>query len=603
MSDSVPSHRAFLSVELPFVLPASGAECAPSSARKVESYLPAPTLCRLLTNSASTSAPAAGDEGGGSTYDLTDAQKYSSEPQCSEWVGFDWSSDDESEEQKGSSADGTVKRRKLEKNRRDTTKVAGESENFSMDRDDLFPSLTPRVLIQSYCRNDVVMRVKRRRRVRRVMVGETVIREEALSGGEGEEAVETEVLGVVSREVEMVRPADFSFSLFTAEEKGTAPESCHGDIFPAAHFIHEKAPFEVNYEVGRRSNSVVTAAEESSSSPAGTHQAIVSDDFALPLCFAQPTDKLPPEPLPEQLNILKVLGCSPTGLEPNDPIEVQAVARLLQQRPVWIVRDLMEAVMQTGVCPRGFFNKRIANALTYVLPVGAFNRLRIRLDFNPYLVPTSVIYQRVGIRLFRRSMEGMLLRDISRAEKLEQAIQILRGREPFEPWRVAASSPPSAEGMVPVSAVPRCSLRESLLRVIQGGNLYIACQLVDVMESERIKRIVLNVLMGSDQSGEELLMSRRAESCGWLEPQAYTAVISAYTAALVKLIEEEVAPLLRELDTQGQPEKSTVAEETPLEDTALMSDDEGEWSSHSSFSGSAVVSSDEDGFDEEADEK
>lgn len=505
-----------------------------------------------------------------------------------------------------------------------------ENEEDPFSGESIFPSSTPQLLLNGYYRNDILLRVRQRYKVRCFRSRKTgkIIREEEIEtdedeGKEKEDKVkdcekdylrplvqqpaagieyqpsgqlcspstslhsraprfETTVLGVVSREVEIGRPADFAFSLFSKDEKERAPFSCSGDLFPPSHFLSAKTPFELKYEMGLQVNTAVLTAEQLSK-PLGclsqsikenmaTEKGVDEDDGSQPLFLSgtldtrseskkESTDSkgdlidlfhvplltvhpdagdagIPPPPLPRQIEFLRRVGSSPTGLDPDDPEEVKVVARLLEVRPVWSIKDLQEAAMQSGLCPRGHFTKRVIHALTYVIPIGAFNRLRIRLGFNPYSSPLNMLYQRVAVRLHRRSAVGMLLRDISRSEKIEQVIHELRTHKnnPIpHPWTIGmshtaritksgdcTSSDPhliietelrsvdfpahSSRGndveVLDVSGVPRCSLREHFCRTILHGQLNIYFQLIDSIESHAHQRIVTQALRRWRAKGE-----------------------------------------------------------------------------------------------------
>lgn len=85
-------------------------------------------------------------------------------------------------------------------------------------------------------------------------------------------------------------------------------------------------------------------------------------------------------------------------------------------------------MLYSGVCPRANFNKQLVNCVTYVIATGAFNRLRVRMNMNPFVNIRSVIYQRLMIRLLRRSEQGTLLRDASRSPYLASALAIILQR-------------------------------------------------------------------------------------------------------------------------------------------------------------------------------
>lgn len=575
------------------------------------------------------------------SFDIAHCQLYRTEPLWSTWRGTDWVSsedtaDEEEEEenvrQKAVPSNPSLSVSSLPRKKQKNAHAAnasssakseacqvegvsvennGKGEGTSFEEENMFPSSIPQLLLNGYYRNDLLLKVRHRTRVRRFRSRKTglIIREEEIESDENSNEstpigwhegevrhslpdpsiggnhsdgsspirrmlrFETSVLGVVSREVELARPADFAFSLYTNEEKNRASLCCNGDLFPPPHFLSAKAPFELKYEMGLQVNTAVLTAEQLekhsrgrsqrlsgdgatddddddvsppllSSGPESTHPSNTNDLstsnvdapdlFYIPLLTVNPDVEeggIPPLPLPQQEEFLRRVGSSPTGLTPKDPEEVRVVARLLAARPIWAIKDLQEAALHSGVCPRGHFTKRIIHALTYVIPIGAYNRLRIRLGFNPYAAPMNVLYQRVAVRLHRRSAAGMLLRDISRSDKVEQVIHAIRHRKdnPIPlPWIVGSDLParlqsssentlspshptipgstavvdsptPShfltgKEDALDVSGVPRCSLREHFCRTILRGQLNINFQLIDSIESHTHQRLVEQTL-------------------------------------------------------------------------------------------------------------
>lgn len=590
------------------------------------------------------------------SFSIAHNRLYRPDPLWNTWRGTDWTSDDDEEDEEEADAGSSFSSSSfvpqaysqstrsvphLSSHRSSSEKwrargiAPGVQQHQSEEEQDvfseeaIFPSSTPQILLNGYYRNDLLVRVRQRYRVRQIRnrtTGEILREEEIESDGDQMKKdenvflsserdvdrrplpstrsqpprLETTVLGVVSREVELARPADFAFSLFTKAEKEQAPFSCHGDVFPPSHFLSPRGPFELKYEMGLQVNTAVLAAEHWAKSACSLSQGIGSasttgekdkdDDLSGPSSSSEPggaltrrrnksldssedpsdllyiplltvhpdTDDtgIPPPPLPQQVEFLRRVGSSPSGLAPEDPEEVKAVATLLQARPIWAIKELQEAALQTGVCPRGHFNKRVIHSLTYVIPVGAFNRLRIRLGFNPYSNPLNVLYQRIAVRLHRRSAVGMLLRDISRSEKIEQVIHELRHRkdDPIPlPWTIKNQpailtssndhmhtrqnltvgargtaensqvhpSSRSEEEVLDVRGVPRCSLREHFCRTILRGQLSIYFQLIDCIESHAHQRLVEQTLRRwrgksdekkkADQSRIAMLSSSRGD--------------------------------------------------------------------------------------------
>lgn len=602
-----PPHRSFLSLELPFVVkpsrtcedaiqndvgqaPASLPQASPSEQRKIQSFLPPSVLHHFLLDDPTRQAgeaasvpslakdeppppssetgrvspqPLEGAAGSEKTkgFAVADPQLYSSEPLWRVWRGTDWESDEDDQHTKKEAASHHRSLSAIE------LLDSPEKEHQGVPHRTLFPSATPQLLINGYWRNDVLLHVRRRYRVKRIRSRSTgeILSETPVVDSAETPHIETSVLGVVSRELAIERPADFSFSLFTPREHAAAPLVCSRDVFPPAHYLSDRGMFEARYEMGRDVNTAVLAAEEVQQQPDGDGEphletsrvmAQRSDLDVLQLTADTSGSLLPPPQLPEQIEFLHRLGSSPTGLAPNDPKEIRVIACLLQARPVWQIKDLMEAALQTGVCPRLNFNKRVIHALTYVIPVGAYNRLRIRLDYNPYAHPTGVLFQRVAVRLIRRSDAGMLLRDISRSKHIRKVIEQIRadpGNEIPDPWVLPQSiidSPPSSASpinLLDLARVPRLSLREHFCRMILRGHLINSFQLIDVMESEVYQHMVAKVIeTHSVKMDEALSKKRREESFGWLSEATYKQVMQHFTLSLVSFIEDEVIQLLKE---------------------------------------------------------
>eukprot|EP00796_Vickermania_ingenoplastis_P010057 gene10057-7027_t len=642
MAELTDPHRAFLAVELPFCVPQSvrteyhsvssssslltqrterisdeAGAVPPWQKRKVESFLPSGILYQFIDADSTSHTPLsekkdltnASAKLASTGYDVGSERMYKAEPLWSTWRGTDWESctatDDDSTNPTTREHGRNAKYPKMK------TVVPKDS---TLSRRDIFPSMVPQLLVNGYYRNDVLMKVRRKSRVRQIRSRKTgkILREEEVEGsiegdgGDSAPSISTEVIGVVSRELEIGRPADFSFALFTPKERENAPERCGYEFFPPSHFITEKMLPEVRYEMGRTLNNVVMASEATykpreDSQDKFYEKTVIQRDSDLFL-LVQPTDPLPPKPLQAQLEFLKSIGSSPSGLEPDDPTEVLVVTRLLSGRPLWSMGELEEAIFQTGLCPSRNKNKRIIRALTYVLQKGPFNRLRIRLDYDPYRSPYSVIYQRLMIQLYRRSETGILLRDVSRADKLDAALQIVRTNpdNPIpEPWKLSDEGFSHVDGqsMPDWEHSPRCCAREVFARTTQRGQLSISTQIVDLLDLESF-RLFVNVLL-SDYVSEkkelrELSKEARTESFGWLSKPQNERLLSLFSSSLRAFIEDEVTPAINktaggvnsnEEDRQTQPDD---------EDDEEQADDEEEEDTDSSGSMAALGSSGSD---------
>lgn len=493
-------------------------------------------------------------------------------------------------------------------------------------RVNIFPSLEPQLLLQGYYRNDLLLRMGRRRRIRRYRDATTgeVLREELVDSmepnAEGHPIpsppLEATVVGVVSREVEIARPADFTFSLFSSDQAMKMPALCDGGLFPPSHYLNERAQYEVPYEPGRLANTSLpdhrssnttrtSATAAASTTPpsdatdiSGSGRAMTQWEMeTLPTITISPDDSAqPPVQLEAHETFLRSLGSSLDGSAATDPPEVRVVARLLAARPAWITRDLLNAVLQSGFCPRLHHNKQVVNCLTYIISNGPFNRLRLRLGYNPYAAAQSAVYQRIAVRLHRRSDIGVRLRDLSRSPHIESVVRILLERDRRR--RLAYQAIPGNEC--------RATLLELLCRTVRVGSLSLPFQLADAMDDAGIQEIVANIAAVTTP----MELSRRRLREGWMSGASYTRAMSRYTAALDLLLTEEVEPLLRKL--QGK-ETGVVEKGEGLGDAgssgpvheALHSGDDSHntsgGSSAASFGSSSVQSGDLSELDNESD--
>ncbi|KPA78280.1 hypothetical protein ABB37_06424 [Leptomonas pyrrhocoris] len=519
----------------------------------------------------------------------------------------------------------------------DVDDAADGTQSQKRRRQEVFPSIEPQVLLNGYYRNDLLVQVRRTRRVRRFRDPATnaVLREELIpngadngSGGReggrvGEPTLATAVLGVVSRELELARPADFTFSLFTPEQLRESPSLCGADFFPPAHYLSAKAPFEVRYEPGKDANTSVTSGNHvdgaaslaalrgdpaGASAESGTNAELrvsggtpsaalpptgVSSQFEF---GALPTISVGPEEttaLPTRLHahddFLHHLPSSLDGSRDDDPPEVRMMVRLLAERPAWIVHDLTNAMLQSGVCPRTHRNKQVMNCFTYVIRNGPFNRLRLRLGYDPYANSSSAPYERIAVRLHRRSDIGVRLRDVSRSPLIENVLRLLLERDRAR--RVAYKAEPGHER--------RSTLLELQCRAIREGLLVLPYQPIDAMDDAVIADVVRNVVVVD----EPMERSQRGQRRGWLSEAAYTRAMTHFTDSLVLLLEQEVEPLLRKFNGEDEAAHAKMKKSGPnVNSTTSASqqttsrDDEEDNSSFSAMSSATAgdLSSDDD---------
>ncbi|CCW70329.1 unnamed protein product [Phytomonas sp. Hart1] len=581
---SEPSYRSFISIELPFCLPRSiSPEEVNENQREVEAFIPpsflvpclhcAPPTPKLhvsksnimshsnqkveVANGQRNSAlPQAHAECFGTKYvegnanrneksvqginlKIGDPDEYKCDPVFSGWRSTNWGSP--------ISAPGSS----------ETTDKQGSDSGTSyarLHRLDVFPSLEPQLLLHGYHRNDLLVRLTRQKRVRRYRNATTgeIEREEELpwsdsNAEEGggmtpqnrwERRARADVVGVVSREVTLPRPADFTFSLFTTEQQKQAPMLCSGDIFPPSRYIGAKARSEVPYFMGQRVNRTVMPTSYKIQQPgAGVADESILEDarnFSMVLnVLVQPDDpNLPPEQSVAQRQYLAEIKCSPTGLSEEDPAEVRVIATILQHRPAWMIKDLMAAVLKTGRCPRMYFNKQVILALTYNITTGPFHRLRVRLGFNPYASAKSVIYQRFSLRFLRRSEIGIQLRDLSRSVHIKQAIKQL----------LDAYQDNITEYEKQEQKVVKSTLVEQMCHIVSTGLLWAPFQLIDVMDDAAVREIALH-----NMSEENMPLERRQNRHGWLNESSFLHITNLFTDRLNTFMNNEVIPLLRKL--------------------------------------------------------
>ncbi|GET88369.1 hypothetical protein, conserved [Leishmania tarentolae] len=425
-------------------------------------------------------------------------------------------------------------------------------------RREVFASMEPQLLVNGYYRNDLLLQVRQRHYIRRYRdpVTNAVLREEEVDNSEeGQEGsahgtartsgLSAEVIGVVSRAMELARPADFTFALFTPEQVKGAPSLCGADVFPPQHFLSSRAPFEVRYEPGRDANTAV-AIISAAAAPRNDELAVDANgdlaaaqyDFAtLPTISisAEESSVLPTRQAAHN-SFLRSMGSSLDGGLDTDPPEVQIMVRLLAERPSWVVQDLQDAMLQSGLCPRAYRNKQVMQCFTYLIRNGPFNRLRLRLGYDPYASASSVVYERITVRLLRRSDVGVRLRDVSRSPHIESVLRLLLERDRMR--RVEYKSLPGH--------ARRQTLLEMQCRTIRRGQLYVPFQLADVMDNPYMADVVRCV----EPAAAPMDLARRGERRGWLSEAAYARATIHYTEALATLLEKEVEPQLRKL--QGE---------------------------------------------------
>ncbi|KAG5506129.1 hypothetical protein GH5_05812 [Leishmania sp. Ghana 2012 LV757] len=455
-------------------------------------------------------------------------------------------------------------------------------------RREVFASTEPQLLVNGYYRNDLLLQVRQRRRIRRYRdpLTNAVLREEEVDNVEedqGESAhddwdargvakrsgLSAEVVGVVSREMELARPADFTFALFTPVQLQAAPSLCGADVFPPQHFLSSRAPFEVRYEPGRDPNNTVVAASAATASGADRLTVDGNNDSAtaqyelatLPTISisAEESSVLPTRQAAHD-SFLRSMGSSLDGGLDTDPPEVQMMVRLLAERPSWVVQDLQDAMLESGLCPRAYRNKQVMQCFTYLIRNGPFNRLRLRLGYDPYASASSAVYERITVRLLRRSDVGVRLRDVSRSPYIESVLRLLLERDRAR--RVEYKSLPSH--------ARRLTLLELQCRTIRRGQLYVPFQLVDVMDDPYMADVVRRV----ESAAAPMELAQRGQRRGWLSDVAYSRVTAHYTESLAELLEKEVEPRLRELQGEEDADEVATANKASESSASSLEDEE-----------------------------
>ncbi|RNF15469.1 uncharacterized protein Tco025E_05510 [Trypanosoma conorhini] len=551
----VAPHRRFVAVELPFCLPVTTATKRPPSThgggglreeerRMVEAFVP-PSFLRPALDEVSpapgegtakepaegpTQGAGAGKQPHERSAGIASASEYYTGEVFSGWRPLDF----EAEAERPQPHDGSSQ---------SLLKNAGEQGKWEREKmlRDSFPSFAPQVLLQGFYRNDLLVEVTRTRRVKRLRdrVSGRVVKELDLpddGDGEGLGQPRAKVVGVVSREVDLVRPADFCFAPFSKELLAAAPALCSGTLFPPAHFVAEKTPFEVECEFGGHFG------RQSSKPPPGgeatreeTGDGPLEWEFeAMPTLSVMADDpNIPPPTLPAQRDLLQRLN---GGDAENECVEVRTMRQLLDERPVWITQELLHAVLQSGVCPRNHINKKVMSCLTYVIKNGPFNRLRVRLGFDPYGSHTTASLQRVAVKINRRSELGTLLRDISRVPHIADVMREIEKKH-ADDARATRGADVNRPDCLPCR--PRGSFVAKLSEVIQEGRLYVAFQLVDLSDDASLRELLQRV-----PAAAGMPLEQRTGRNGWIGEAGYQRASVHIAEALANMIRDEVAPAL-----------------------------------------------------------
>nr|CCC93325.1 unnamed protein product [Trypanosoma congolense IL3000] len=547
-------HRRFVAVELPFLLPTTVTNVISShppsqydtlqeeDRRMIERFVPPAFLSSCMDDT----TPQGGEKVVQQEGLLTNTEskeklgiavesEYKTGEVFSGWRPLDF---DEGLEAEDTQVNDTGTGRRL-------ATLLGDEQNAERERirRESFPTFVPQILLQGFYRNDLLLEVRKRRRVKRVRENATgrVVEETLLSDGNECGEAQGTVIGVISRDVSIVRPADFCFSPFTSENVSSMPDLCSGNIFPPVHFLSEKALIEVTPGAGPPAMSSTSGAVDQADDDLFTDTTAPLWEYeGIPTLAVMADDpNIPPLMSPLQEETLRRLN---TGCGAEGCVEVQKVRMLLDERPVWTAKDLLDAIFQSGLCPRTHYNKKAVACLTYIIKNGPFNRMRIRLGFNPYACHTSAALQRIALKISRRSELGTLLRDISRVPHIGEVLRgILRTKAEQRNSEQATTRSQS------LPYIPRGTLAERIAKGIEDGQLYLAFQVIDVSDST-----VFRDLLAAVKPDAVVPLQNRSLYCGWFSSGSYQRAVNYVLGAMVSFIRDEVEPALLRVKGTGE---------------------------------------------------
>ncbi|KAH8616591.1 putative RNA polymerase III transcription factor (TF)IIIC subunit [Trypanosoma vivax] len=531
---NVEPHRRYVSVELPFCLPVTTARATspkgdnvtslPQTDRDLlEAFIPPSFLRPCLDDTPreeydkelKKNAPNKLSD----VLSIASPSHYYSGEIFSGWRALDFATDDtHSKQETGGTVVTGLTRSVCEEGREQREEQRRES----------FPSLVPQVLLHGFWRNDVLVEVTRTRRIKRLRSRDTgqVVHESYVQLETRDAATRATAVGIVSREVNIVRPADFCFSSFTREEAAAAPERCSTNVFPPTHFLMEKTPLEVT--CGFHHSDVFTELD--------AEGAQFWDCEGIPTLAVSAGDaNIPPPMLEAQKELLQQLN---VGCGDEECAEVQTVRALLEERPVWIASDLLAAIVQTGQCPRAHISKKVVSCLTYVIKNGPFNRLRIRHGFNPYGSHTAAGLQRIAAKISRRSELGTRLRDVSRVPHIMDVLREVVAMKEDE-MKVTEGASFSTRVTPQSPYQPRGTFVQRLANFIAGGRLFVAVQIIDLIDDPFFSELIAKVTEGGP-----LPIERRANRNGWISESGYRQSLIYIADALTSLLRDHVEPAL-----------------------------------------------------------
>ncbi|KAH9597558.1 Transcription factor IIIC subunit 5 [Trypanosoma melophagium] len=570
---NIPPYRCFVSVELPFCLPvtssssstySSRGEMRDSDRRMVEAFVPPSFLRPCLDEVHSTEKKenknmeqdqgqfehlVENTETGKKQHErnsmkISMVSEYCPNEVFSGWRPLDF--DVDSNKSKIVDTTHNITSNVFGKNLTKTIDEEGKRDREEILRES-FPSFVPQILMQGFYRNDLLVEVKRTRRMKRLRDPTTgrILEELYLPSDDvRHQQPKPTVVGVVSREVDLVRPADFCFAPFSKDQAISNPAFCSTNFFPPSHFISEKTPFEVECEFNGPFTTKKSALRAGVKCGEETEMPPQREFEAMPTLSVMANDpQIPPPMLAAQRDLLSRLN---GGEGEEDCVEVKTVKGLLEERPVWIAQELLDAVLQSGICPRKHINKKVVSCLTYVIKNGPFNRLRVRIGFDPYASRKTASLQRIAVKIARRSELGTLIRDISRAPKINEVMQELLKNKMNKTRELLEAENTENDSSVLLYR-PRGSFYERLANLVTGGRLFVALQIADLVEDTVFKNILATV----PAAPAPMPIEKRSERTGWIGENGYHRAAAQIMEALSTFIQEEVAPALEKTEGRG----------------------------------------------------
>lgn len=289
--------------------------------------------------------------------------------------------------------------------------------------------------------NDALLKVSRR------VIRRTLARRRARSEDAGESETKTETttttgvecLGMITRRFSMARPIDFVYAPqpLTSESIDPLQFEARCDTLPQA-VVPESDLFAPNWFASPRFPATFPCPIEANPNMIMQHQDIPDDvirsDTTMTLrCPVQrskvvnsvdlPTSAaLPPKQTEYQLAYIAAY---------RSGVEIAAVKACLARKPIWSLPALKAAISGSDIVEnhsaasraRSFASSNAIHALTYSIVRGPFNRLRIAFGCDPTTDAAAyAVYQRITVRILKRTPLGVALRDAHRAPDVSRHV-------------------------------------------------------------------------------------------------------------------------------------------------------------------------------------